>query len=143
MNRIAILALGFSTGCVVNIDDNDGPPYDGTNSAPIVEWGAGGCYWDGYYYDDIWWFEADVSDYDGLADVSVVYADVYDRATGYWVDSFELYPTSSAATWFSDWLGASTYLDCGYGGYEVDLVAYDVFDAFGAITIIPDTYNLY
>lgn len=139
---IALAALATS-GCVVYSDDG---PSDvivvepGGNVAPYILSADAGCYYDGAYRDDIWYFEADVDDGNGPLDVAAVYADVYDSYTGAWVETFELYPTNDPYIWFSDWLGGTTYLDCFYRGYEVDIVAYDSFDAFDAITIIPYTY---
>ncbi|MCK6506409.1 hypothetical protein L6R53_24050 [Myxococcota bacterium] len=132
----ALLSLtALSAGCIVYEDP--GPPAPGPgNYAPFVEWADAGCYWDGYYADHIWYFEADVTDPDGALDVVAVYADVYD-SRGEWVDSFELFPTQDPVYWFSDWLGSSTWLDCGYRGYLVDIVAYDSFDAVDVLTITP------
>lgn len=113
------------------------------NVPPYVNWAQGGCYFDGYYYDDIWYFEADVDDANSPYDVTFVYADVYDDYTGAFVDTFELFPTDNPYLWFSDWLGATTYLDCAYSGYSVDIVAYDSYDAVDIITIYPQTHALY
>ena len=138
MNRVATLALatlGLS-GCLVYEDG--GPPPGPVNGAPYVAWADAGCYYDAGYRDDIWYFEADADDPDGALDVVAVYADVYD-ARGEWADSFELFPTQDPVYWFSDWLGSSTWLDCGYGGYSVDIVAYDSFDAYDVLTIVPKT----
>lgn len=138
-----LLAAGLLGGCVVYADDDDDvivhdhPP--AANYAPVVTWADGGCYWDGYYHDHIWWFEADIDDPNSPYDVVAVYADVYDSYSGGWVDSFELYPTNDAYYWFSDWLGSSTWLDCSYGGYVVDIVAYDALEASGVGTFYPAT----
>lgn len=145
MTRTLIPLLALSTGCVV-YTDSGAPPGGGTgpvNYAPHINWADGGCYYDGYYGDDIWYFEADVNDPDGALDVTAVYADVYDSYTGEWVDSFELYPTAKATDWYSDWLGHTTYLDCYYGGYIVDITAYDSFDATDHISFVPVTYAGY
>jgi len=132
---LALVALA-STGCLVYEDPGPGPGPVHVNSAPLVTWADAGCYWDGAYQDDIWFFEADADDPDGTLDVVAVYADVYD-ARGEWADSFELFPTQDPLYWFSDWLGSSTWLDCGYPGYQVDLVAYDTSDAYDVRTIAP------
>lgn len=117
---VALLA----TGCFVYTDGPgpDGPP---ANAAPTIEWADASCYWDEVYRDDVWWFEADVYDDDGLGDIVAVYADVYDGYTLEWVDSFELYH-DGGPTWYSAWQGHSTYLDCAYYDYIVDFVAEDV-----------------
>ncbi|MFK7931700.1 MAG: hypothetical protein AB8H79_26210, partial [Myxococcota bacterium] len=110
----AITAL--TSGCIV-VDDtgpNTRPAPVVVNYAPEVWDGEAGCYYDGYERDDIWYFEAVVDDLDGLGDVTSVWADVYDEFDGTLVESFELYPTDDPEVWFSDWLGRTTYLDCGY-----------------------------
>ena len=56
------------------------------------------------------------------------------------VESFELFSTDDPYVWFSDWLGSSTWLDCFYQDYTVDIVAYDVLDAIDWLTIVPNTY---
>lgn len=138
MTRLALSALLLTTGCVIY---EDGGPHPGpSNVAPVVIWADAGCYWDNYYYDDIWYFEAEADDGDGVYDVVAVYADVYDAWTGRLEDSFELYPTNDPYYWFSDWLGSTTWLDCGYGGYVVDFVAYDSYDAYDVLTVEPWTY---
>lgn len=133
---LPLLAALVSTGCLVYEEPGPGP--GPVNHAPFVEWADAGCYWDGYYADHIWYFEADITDPDGNLDVVAVYADVYD-ARGEWADSFELYPTQDPVFWFSDWLGSSTWLSCDYGGYVVDIVAYDSFDAYDVLSITPLT----
>ncbi len=141
-----LFAAGIASGCVVYTDDDDDvvvPPQPAVNYAPVVTWADGGCYWDGYYRDHIWWFEADVDDPNSPYDVVAVYADVYDSYSGTWVDSFELYPTEDPYYWFSDWLGSSTWLDCSYGGYVIDIVGYDAFDAQGVGTFYPVTESYY
>lgn len=148
MIRITTLALSIAvlTGCVF-VDDGYSPPHHHDvvvvtpNSAPYIYDGFSGCSFDRYSNDDVWSFEADVGDADGVYDVVQVWADVYDDYDGSLVQSFELYPTDTASVWYSDWLVGTTYLDCWYGGYTVDLVAYDTYDAAGALTIFPDTYR--
>ena len=142
----ALIALGMLAfpGCVVYSSGGGGggggTVYPEPNYAPYINYGDAGCYYDPGYRDDIWYFEADVSDGNGPLDVVAVYADVYDGFTGQWVESFELYPTNDPYIWFSDWLGGTTWLDCFYRGYEVDFVAYDAYDAFDVITVLPYTY---
>jgi len=143
MRNVLMIIAGLGmTSCVVV---SDGPSSTSSSSSfsnysPWVEWAEAGCYWDSFYYDDIWYFEADVSDPDGPLDVVAVYADVYDVYYGTFVDSFELFPTSNPYVWQSEWLGHTTYLDCFYSGYEVDIVAYDYYDAYDVLTVWPYTY---
>ncbi|MCB9796810.1 MAG: hypothetical protein H6741_29265 [Alphaproteobacteria bacterium] len=141
MNRtFALLAVAsLASGCVVVTDDNDTPPAP-VEYAPYVSYADAGCYWDDYNYDFIWWFEADVWDDNGQPDISEVWADVYD-ARGALVQSFQLFrETSDPAYFFSDWLQYSTALDCYYGGYEVDIVAYDRLGYYDAVAVYPHTW---
>jgi hypothetical protein len=132
--RLFALALAPLAGCIV-YDDTDGPRGP-VNYAPFVESAVAGCYWDPGYQDHIWYFESVVSDPDGALDVVAVYADVYD-ARGDLVDTFDVLPTQDPVLWFSDWLGSSTWVDCGYPHYTVDIVAYDSFDEWDVLTIVP------
>ena len=60
---------------------------------------------------------------------------------GNYIDGFELYQENpDPDVWFSDWLQYSTYLDCYYGGYQVDIIAYDSYEDYDAVTVIPTTY---
>lgn len=130
----ALVALLPLAGCIVY--DDSGPAPAPVNSAPFVEDAVAGCYWEPAYRDHIWYFEAVVSDPDGPLDVVAVYGDVYDRQ-GVLIDSFDVLPTSDPYVWFSDWLGSSTWVDCAYPYYTVDIVAYDSFDAWDVLTIVP------
>lgn len=138
MTRPVLAALLLTSGCIVYEDG--GPPPGPGNDAPEVYWADAGCYWDNYYRDDIWYFEAEVDDPDGVYDVVAVYADIYDLRTGRMEDSFELFPTNDPYYWFSDWLGSTTWLDCYYGDYVVDFVAYDSYDAYDVLSVTPFTY---
>ncbi len=150
MLRLGIMGalLVTAAGCIVYednpdtvyvVDDNDAPVVV-YNAAPYVFDAYSGCYFDRGYRDDIWFFDAWVDDPDGALDVVQVWADVYDDWTGQLIESFELYPTQNPQQWYSDWLVSSTWLDCWYDGYSVDIVAYDSFEAWGASTIWPSTY---
>ncbi|MEL6349674.1 MAG: hypothetical protein AAFV53_41605 [Myxococcota bacterium] len=139
---LGVAALTLS-GCVVYSDGGVGGGGGGAtpfNFSPFVSYADAGCYYDGAYQDNIWYFEADVDDGDGPLDITQVYADVYDGYTGQYIETFELYPTNDPYIWFSDWLEYSTYLDCYYRGYEVDIVAYDAYDAFDVVTVLPATF---
>jgi len=141
MLAVAIGAISMTTGCVVYTDDDhhqqDPPAY--VNYEPEIAWAEAGCYYDDYNRDFVWWFDSAVFDDNGHNDIYAVYADVYDRHG--FVDSFELYnETPDPDEWFSDWLQWSTNLDCYYGGYEVEFVAYDVYDAVDFYAVYPATY---
>ena len=129
MNRttlpLTLLASLCASGCLVYAD-GPGPGGGGTveNFAPEVTWADASCYWDASYQDDVWWFQADIFDENGLDDVTGVYADVYDGETGEWADAFELY-YDGGHTWYSAWQGESTYLDCAYYDYVVEFSAED------------------
>lgn len=151
MNRVmlaaaAALSLG---GCVVyDYDDTTPTGPGGTvvivedgNYDPYVVSAAAYVYFDQYYFDDIWTFEATVDDPNGVGDIIGVWADVYDEyAGGVLVESFELYPTNDPYFWFSDWFGSTTWLDPFWGGYTVDFVVYDSFECFGYTTVWAETY---
>jgi hypothetical protein len=149
MNKLITLAaatLLSLSGCVVHSYDYDEPApvvvvETPVNYAPTVYGADAGVYWDGYYGDDIWYFEASVDDLDTPYDVVSVWADVYDEyAGGVYVESFELFPTDDPYFWYSDWLGRTTLLDPFYPGYTVDIVAYDTYEDFGFVTLWPATY---
>lgn len=128
-------ALLASTGCVIYADDVEPPPPP-ANYAPFVEGAEAGCFYDSYYRDDVWYFEAFTDDPNGVYDVVEVWADVYDEYHGAtYIESFELYPTNDPHVWFSDWLGHSTWLDCHYDGYTVDFVAYDSYGDYDVVTV--------
>jgi hypothetical protein len=99
---IAATLLSLSACVVYDTDTRPGP----VNYAPDIVWAEAGCFWDNYAYDWVWYFDADVADPNGRADV-----------------------------W--EWLQYQTFLDCGYGGYVVDFVAYDYFDAFDTYAVYP------
>jgi hypothetical protein len=150
MNRATLaLLLPAVSGCLVyDYDDDTYTEPGGTvivvedgNYDPYVVSAAAYVYFDDYYYDDIWTFEATVDDPNGVLDVIGVWADVYDEyAGGVLVESFELYPTSDPYFWFSDWFGSSTYLDPFWPGYTVDFVVYDSYECFGYTTVWAETY---
>lgn len=140
---VAFFAV-MSTGCIVYDSDYDPDPYNPPvdyNYAPEIIDAEAGVFWDNYYYDDIWYFEADVDDFDGPYDVVAVWADVYDEYYGAeYIESFELFPTNDPYIWYSDWLGSSTWLDPFYDGYTVDFVAYDAYDEMDVFTVWAYTY---
>ena len=126
MTRFAVALLAALPACVVYDTDHvvveEPAPY--VNYAPVINYAEAGCYWDGYYGDYIWYFTGDFDDPNGVYDVVSAWADVYDGPTGAWVD----------------WLGSSTYVDCNYRGYEVDIVVYDSLDVYTATTVLPVYY---
>ena len=134
---LALSALAMP-GCVVY---KGGPPHPQANRPPYLTWADGGCYFDPAFDDDLGYFEATVDDANGPLDVVAVYADVYDGRSGEWIETFELFPTEDPYYWFSDWIGQTTRLDCYYGGYEVDIVAYDSYEEHDVLTLLPQTYS--
>ena len=134
---LAVLSAALP-GCYVVTDDTgpSGPPA-AVNYPPEVTAGEAGVYWDDYNQDYIWYFQASADDPNGVYDVVDCWADVYDNYSGQLIDSFELYPTNDAYTWYSDWLSASTYLDPTYYDYSVDLTAYDAAGETATITVAP------
>jgi hypothetical protein len=145
MSRVLIvLALSTLGGCIVHVHDGEEEVFHTTivNDAPIVLTADAGVFWDQQLYDDVWYFDASVTDANGPYDVVAVWADVYDVFRGdVLVESFPLYPSSDATFWTSEWLGSSVPLDPFYGGYVVDIVAYDSFDAIGVLVLDPAVYN--
>lgn len=133
----AVLAatIGLS-GCFVYTDGPDPKP---RNAAPYFDFVDAWCEPDPYYDDFVWAFEADVYDPNGANDVVDVYVDVYDTWDGAWIDGFPLDPIGGV-TWYSAWVGNTTYLDCTYPGYEVDFVAVDVFGETDVVTVVPYTW---
>lgn len=147
MNRIAPLGIALLPGCVVYSSDTVVHDPPGTvvvveaNHDPLVLDAAAWVYYDPFYHDDVWVFDAVVDDPDSPYDVIGVWADVYDEwAGGFLVESFELYPTDDPYYWASDWLGGSTFLDPFWPGYTVDLIAYDAYECFGWMTVWAETY---
>ncbi len=141
---LSAAALVSLSGCVVHSYDIDEPPPPVVvpdNYAPEILDAYAEVAFDAYNADDIWTFEATVDDLDGAMDVISVWADVYDEYDGSWVESFELFPTDDPRFWFSDWLGSTTLLDPYYPNYTVDIVAYDTFEDYDAVTIVPLTYR--
>lgn len=130
----------YSNGPGPGPDAGPGPGPAYVDSPPSVYDGQAGCYWDDSTGQDKWYFQASVDDPDGTWDVTDVWADVYDNWDGSLIDSFQLYPTNDAYTWYSEWPAASTALDCWYGDYAVDLVAYDSANATSDLTVWPSTY---
>ena len=143
MNRIALALFSLASGCMVyggGPVDTGSTVVETVNSNPVITAAEAGCYWDASYNDYIWYFQASADDPDGVYDVVDMWADVYDNTSGAWVDSFELYATSDAYTWYSDWLGSTTYLDCNYMNYFVEFTAYDSYNATAVVDVTP-TYQ--
>jgi len=133
MRSATALSTLLASGCIVYADPDPGPAP--VNDPPVIEWADASCFYDEYYRDDVWWFEADLRDDEGLDDVVAVYADVYDGLTEEWVDAFELYH-DSGHTWYSAWQQDSTWLDCDHYDYIVDFVAEDVVGEGEVYTVV-------
>ena len=121
--------LATTSGCVVY--DTGAPPV-----GPTITYADAGCYPDDNYRDFVWYFEADVADGNGGVTVVQVYADVFDDVSGRWVDGFDLYP-EQGLTWSSAWVGGSTWLDCQYPYYSVDLTAETANGLMDVVTVFP------
>ena len=139
----AALAAFLLPACIVYVEDDGTSSYQveapTENVAPEIEDAAAGCYWSPAYSDYIWWFEATIWDANGLRDIEVVYADVYEYDSGEWVDSFELYDeTNDPMVWYSDWMEYSTWLDCSSGDYFVDVTVFDSDDAYDFTQVLLD-----
>jgi len=139
--------LSFASSCTVYTQDTYVEPATETiivqdvNSTPYVVSGYAGVWFDQVYLDDVWVFEVTADDPDSPWDVVSVFADVYDEYRGgVLIETFELYPTDDPRIWYSDWFGSTTLLDPFYNGYTVDLVAYDSYDSFDWITVVPEVY---
>ncbi|MFZ5481792.1 MAG: hypothetical protein ACOZNI_33835, partial [Myxococcota bacterium] len=59
MRALTAAVLAALPGCYFVYEDPHPAPVD---TAPYVTYADAGCYWDGYYRDDVWYFEADVDD---------------------------------------------------------------------------------
>lgn len=139
-SSLAVLSL---SACVFSVEPNGGGSNGSGNGGsgpanPEITHADAGCYPDGAYRDFVWYFEADVDDRYGSEDIAIVYADVYDSWTGEWVDGFDLY-RDGGITWYSAWVGDSTYLDCTYGGYEVDITGQSLDGSYDVVTVLPLT----
>lgn len=116
---LILAALALAPACIVVDGTGPGP---GPNEPLTITYADAGCFWDDYYRDDVVFFDIDAADGNAGLDVESVWADVYDDRSGGWVDGFELYP-EQGITWYSAWIGSSTYVDCGYPYYSVDFTA--------------------
>jgi hypothetical protein len=117
------------------------PTWD-DNWAPYVVTADAGCFWDPATREDVWYFEAEVDDYDGWRDIVAVEAHVYDDWHGDdWVDGFSLEETAYAWTWYAEYPERHTNLDCYYDRYTVVFYVWDYFDEMGALEVYPHTYS--
>ena len=132
IHSVLAFACLIAPGCVVYTD----PPHREPNYAPELTYADAGCYWDYNYGDYVWYFDADATDPNGAGDVVAVYADVYDDYTGEWIDGFDLV-WEGGITWYSAWVGSTTYLDCTVPMYVVDINAVDRGDLADVVTVAP------
>lgn len=134
MNRALIAAAILSLpACIVYSNDRAPAP---ANFAPVIGWAEAGCFWDERSYDWVWYFDAEVADPDGFADLTDVYADVLDDWDGRLVDSFQL-EDYGGGEFSTAWFQWDTYLDCRSGPYRIEFVAYDIFDAWDVYATYP------
>ncbi len=136
--RTLSLLLAVASGCVILVDDEWAAWT--WNWDPVVYDGDAGCVWDSALRENVWYFEAEVDDWDGPEDIWFVEANVYDEwRGGRLVDAFELAPTEDPWIWYGEWMEFSTALDCRYTGYSVDLIAWDFYEGWGVLTLTPRT----
>jgi len=131
LSLLSLVSL-LTSGCIVYTD----PPLPEPNRAPELVYADAGCYWDYSYGDYVWYFDADATDPNGAGDVIAVYADVYDDYTGEWIDGFDLLP-EEGITWYSAWVGSTTFLDCSQPIYVVDITAVDRGGLADVVTVAP------
>lgn len=135
MFRPTLVAAAMLLNACIVYDDGGPPP--AANYAPIIEYAYAECYWDPYYADYVWWFEADVNDPDGAGDVESVWADVYYADDGTLADGGFPLDWEAGLTYSSAWQGLSTYLDCEWPGYFVEITAYDYSGAYDVVSVDP------
>ncbi len=134
-----VLSWGALTSCHV-VWDGSWPIWIDNWDPAIVDADAG-CFYDPALREDVWWFEAEVIDWDGIGDVESVDVWVYDDwRGGRLVDSFALYPVGDPYYWYAEVLERHTLLDCYYPGYSVDFIVWDFYDGYAIRTVWPDTY---
>jgi len=89
---------------------------------------------------DLLLFDAVVYDLDGVGDVAIVYVEIFDDYTGQFVDTFDLYPSTSFL-WQADVAVRDTYLVPDfYADYSVDFIVEDFQGEGEVVTILPDIY---
>lgn len=133
----------LTTACIVVEEEPHHHQEPISNYTPVIGHAYVGCSFDYQAGDDVITFESEVFDDNGAWDVTAVFAYVYnvDRQETL-ISTFELYRDAyDADFWFSDWWGqeAPEY-DCYFPYYEVDLIAYDAFGAYGSATVVPYYY---
>jgi hypothetical protein len=128
MKKLALLLLPL-TGCVVYA----GGPAP-VNSEPWFSYADAGCMWDAGYRDYVFFFDVDVEDDLGPEDVQAVWVDIYNSRNGEWVDGFELAP-EPGKSWYSAWIGSTTFLDPGFPDYEAFFQAQDGDGAIGTTSV--------
>ena len=100
---------------------------DGVDNAPYVEDAWALCHTSGVA---TWNFAAQVSDPDGAMDIIAVQAEIWDEYAAKdgarMVTALRMYQvTNDPYFWYVEDLPGNHGLDCGYGGYTVDFIAYD------------------
>ena len=141
------MVLGvLGCGCVVHEQDgqvvtvpvvtHQSPTIVVIDGAPWVDAAAAWVSYDSFLGDFVWTYEAWVNDPLGPTDVVAVWVDVYDEwAGGYYVGSFEVFPTSDPFYWATSYDGWSSGLDPYWGGYTADVVVYDYVGSYSWVTI--------
>ena len=117
-----LILLFTLTGCEVVVS----PSYPGSITpypAPyLIQDARATCYWDNWYQDYVWEFDAWIDNYYGPREVAEVWVDVYQGP--HLVDSIPLNPQygNHWSTHRIEW--SETNLYCG-DIYDVEFVAYD------------------
>lgn len=138
---VAALVAGstLSTACIVIAEDPGNGYY---NSRPLIvdrELYVG-CFWDSYYQQYRWDFQAFVDDYDGYLDVDTVYVDVIDTYVdpNYPVETWDLAYDGSGYWSNTIYEQYSNALVCEYlYDYEFDFFAYDHAGDNDSVTYVP------
>ncbi|MEM6926008.1 MAG: hypothetical protein AAF602_03690 [Myxococcota bacterium] len=90
--------------------------------------------------DDLLLLDAEVFDPDGIGDVAVVFVEIYDDYTGFFVDSFDLIPQTSFL-WQETIPVFQTNLDpYYYPDYSIDFVVQDFQGEGEIVNVLPDIY---
>jgi len=136
---LAIAAAAvLSTGCL-----QQDVHVEGVDNAPLVRDAWAVCHTEGMA---TWNFAAQVADPDGAMDIIAVQAEIWDeygREDGAkFVTALRMFQvTDDPYFWYVEDPPGKHGLDCGYGGYTVDFIAYDRFVSSERFSVwaVPNT----